>query len=132
MSQYQFVPKKVVIYLHEKLIQLYGGKPGIRDTKLLDSALAQPQQSYNGELLHQSVFEIAAAYGYYLCHNHPFFDGNKRITLVVMDVFLQKNGYEISASEKEAYKIIVKLANGDLSKNDLVSWLRNNTEPLEY
>ena len=130
MSNFQFVPKKIVIDFHERLIQLYGGTPGIRDYNLLESALEQPKVTYDGELLHQTVFEISAAYGFYLCNNHPFIDGNKRIALVIMDTFLQKNGYEITSSEKETYKIIIMLSNGELSKNDLASWLKNNTRKL--
>ena len=62
-----------------------------------------PKMTYDGKLLHQTVFEISAAYGFHLCNNHPFIDGNKRIALVIMGTFLQKNGYEITSSEKEAY-----------------------------
>ena len=74
--------------------------------------------------------KMAAAYGYHLCNNHPFIDGNKRIALVAMDIFLQINGFEIVASEKETYKTMIRLSSGELSKNDLTNRLQNNTAPL--
>ena len=80
--------------------------------------------------LHDSLIKMAAAYGFHLCMNHPFVDGNKRIALVAMDIFLQRNGYEISASEKEVYEVINKLASGKLTKNELSVWLEDNTSKL--
>ncbi|MCF8002397.1 MAG: type II toxin-antitoxin system death-on-curing family toxin, partial [Halanaerobiales bacterium] len=102
----------------------------IRDKKLLDSALKQPKITFEGKYLHDTLIKMAAAYGFHLCNNHLFVDGNKRIALVAMDVFLQRNGLEITASEKETYKIIIKLAGGELNKNQLVKWLVHNTSPL--
>ena len=130
MKNITFIPKNIILYFYEQLIQTYGGTFGIRDEKLLDSALEQPRATYEGKYLHDSLFKMAAAYGYHLCNNHPFVDGNKRIALVTMDVFLQKNGYEITASEKETYKIMIQLSAGQLSKNDLTTWLENNTSEL--
>jgi len=99
---------------------------------LLDSALEQPKATYESKYLHDSIMKMAAAYGYHLCNNHPFIDGNKRISLVAMDIFLQRNGFEIIATEKETYKIIIRLSEGELSKNELTKWLHENTTPLAY
>jgi len=130
MKNVDFIPKQIVLYFHEQLIQLYGGTPGIRDEDLLDSALEQPRASFGGNFLHKSIFEMAAAYGYHICKNHPFVDGNKRVSLVVMDTFLQKNGYEITAPEKETYKIIIALSSGEVSKQELTEWLKENTDSI--
>lgn len=73
---------------------------------------------------------MAAAYGYYLCNNHSFIDGNKRISLVAMDVFLQRNVYHINADEKETYKIIIALSAGQLTSEQLVTWLEKNSIPV--
>ena len=127
MKNVSFIPKKVILYFHEQLIQIYGGSPGIRDENLLDSAIQQPKSSFDGDYLHNNIFEIASAYGFHLCKNHPFIDGNKRVALVAMDTFLQNNGYEISASEKETYKIMIELSAEKLSKSDLTKWLKQNT-----
>ena len=130
MKNIIFIPKELILYFYDQLIQNYGGTYGIRDEKLLDSALEQPKVTYEGKYLHDTLIKMAAAYGYHLCNNHPFVDGNKRIALVAMDVFLQRNGLEIVASEKETYKVMIQLSTGSLSKKDLVTWLENNTSKL--
>jgi death-on-curing protein len=130
MKNINFIPKKVILYFHEQLIQIYGGSPGIRDESLLNSAIQQPKSSFDGNYLHNSIFEMASAYGFHLCKNHPFIDGNKRVALAAMDTFLQNNGYEISASEKETYKIIIELSAENLSKSELTQWLKQNTTSI--
>jgi death on curing protein len=130
MKDALFVPRHILIYFHEQLIDLYGGTAIIRDEGLLDSALEQPKTMFGGSYLHNSIFKMAAAYGYHLCMNHPFIDGNKRIALVAMDVFLQQNGYEICAAEKEVYEKIIQLASGLLTKEELASWLGTKTRKL--
>jgi len=130
MKNINFIPKKAILYFHEQLIQIYGGSTGIRDEKLLDSAIQQPRSTFEGNYLHNSIFKMASAYGFHLCKNHPFVDGNKRIALVAMDTFLQNNGYEITASEKETYKIMIKLSSEGLSKDELTNWLKQNTTSI--
>ena len=130
MKNINSIPKKVILYFHEQLIQIYGGSPGIRDESLLNSAIQQPKSSFDGNYLHNSIFEMASAYGFHLCKNHPFIDGNKRVALAAMDTFLQNNGYEISASEKETYKIIIELSAENLSKSELTQWLKQNTTSI--
>ncbi|MBT9132173.1 MAG: Toxin Doc [Firmicutes bacterium] len=122
--------KKVIIYFHEQLILGYGGSHGIRDENLLDSALEQPKVTFGEKFLHDSIMKMAAASGYHLCNNYPFVDGNKRIALVAMDVFLQRNGLEIIANEIDTYNLIMELASGNLSKESLANWLENNTSAL--
>jgi len=99
MNDIKFIPKDIILFFHEQLVKIYGGSFDIRDENLLDSALEQPKATYQGEYLHDSLLKMAAAYGYHLCNNHPFIDGNKRIAFVAMDTFLQKNSLEITASE---------------------------------
>ncbi|TDX44483.1 type II toxin-antitoxin system death-on-curing family toxin [Orenia marismortui] len=130
MKNINFIPKKAILYFHEQLIQTYGGSTGIRDKKLLDSAIQQPKSTFEGKYLHDSIFKMASAYGFHLCKNHPFIDGNKRIALVAMDTFLQNNGYEITASEKETYKIMINLSSEGLSKDELTNWLKQNTTSI--
>ncbi|WP_018249546.1 type II toxin-antitoxin system death-on-curing family toxin [Orenia marismortui] len=130
MKSINFIPKKAILYFHEQLIQIYGGSTGVRDEKLLDSAIQQPKSTFEGEYLHNSIFKMASAYGFHLCKNHPFVDGNKRIALVAMDTFLQNNGYEITASEKETYTIMIKLSSEGLSKDELTNWLKQNTTSI--
>jgi death on curing protein len=83
--------------IHEEVLLAHGGSPGIRDRALLESAMAAPQASYGGEPLISDPIEIAAAYLFYLCRNHPFVDGNKRTALAACLVFLTEN--ELLADE---------------------------------
>ena len=78
--------------IHEEVLTAHGGSPGLRDSALLESAVAAPQAAEGGEALLRDVVEIAAAYLYYLCSNHPFVDGNKRTALAACLVFLEANG----------------------------------------
>ncbi len=104
MSNIKFIPKNIIILLHDQLIKQYGGSTGIRDEKLLDSALEQPKVTFGRNYLHDSIFKMAAAYGFHLCQNHPFVDGNKRISLVAMDIFLQKTVMNLLHQRKKPTK----------------------------
>jgi len=77
--------------IHEELLAAHGGSAGLRDLALLESAVAAPQATYGGETLLKDVIEVAAAYLFYLCSNHPFVDGNKRTALAACLVFLEAN-----------------------------------------
>jgi len=122
-----FIPEAVVLVVHADLLRRYGGRPGIRDRNLLASALAQPKMTAGGKFLHRTIFDKAAAYGYHLCRNHPFIDGNKRIAFVVMDMFLQRNGWELWASERDAYATMIALASGKLTKSALAARLKEQS-----
>ena len=122
----KFIPDEIVPFIHADLIERYGGHPGIRDKSLLASALAQARMTAGRRFLHRSLFDKAAAYGFHLCKNHPFVDGNKRIALVVMDIFLERNGWILETTEEDAYTTIMALSTGHLTKPQLSSWLRKN------
>jgi death on curing protein len=125
-----FIPKEVVLTIHADLLQRYGGEPGIRDTGLLDSALAQPRMTFGSKYVHKTLFDKAAAYGFHVCKNHPFVDGNKRVAFVLMDIFLQKNGWEIESSEEDAFSMMMMLASGKFTKAQLSSWLKKHSSKL--
>jgi death-on-curing protein len=126
----KFVPDEIVPVLHADLIERYGGRHGLRDPGLLSSALAQPKMTAGGRHLHRTLFDKAAAYGYHLARNHPFVDGNKRIAFVVMDIFLQANGWQIDAPEEEAFTMTSQLAAGSLSRAALAKWLKTHSSRL--
>ena len=121
----KFIPEELIPAIHRILIQRYGGTFGIRDHNLLASALAQPKMTMGGKFAHRSVFDKAAAYGYHLCANHPFVDGNKRVAFAVMYLFLERNGYTLEASEEEAYQTMMAVAAGGIKKPALAAWLRS-------
>lgn len=79
--------------IHREVLQAHGGSAGIRDEGLLDSAVAAPQATMMGKPMFSEPVEVAAAYLFYLCRNHPFIDGNKRTALATCLVFLSENGY---------------------------------------
>jgi death-on-curing protein len=81
-----------VLAVHAEVLAAHGGKPGLRDAALLESAVAAPQASVDGKPLIGDPIEIAAAYFFYLCRNHPFVDANKRTALAACLVFLDANG----------------------------------------
>ena len=124
------LPEELVMIIHSDLLQRYGGRAGVRDIALLQSALAQPKVSVGRKFVHKSVFDKAAAYGFHLCRNHPFIDGNKRVAFVLMDLFLQRNDWEIVANEEDAYSLIIDLSSGKVSKTELSSWLKNHSARL--
>ena len=79
--------------IHREVLQALGGSAGIRDEGLLDSAVAAPQATMMGKPMFREPVEVAAAYLFYLCRNHPFIDGNKRTALATCLIFLSENGY---------------------------------------
>ena len=80
-----------VLAIHEEALKAHGGSAGLRDKALLQSAVSAPQATFGGESIMTDPVEVAAAYLYYLCNNHPFVDGNKRTALASCLVFLSEN-----------------------------------------
>jgi death-on-curing protein len=126
MKTIKYIKKNIVLTFHRQLIEDYGGLDGLRDEGLLESALAQAETTMFGEYLHQDIFDMASAYGYHLCQNHPFIDGNKRVAFVVMDTFLRVNGWEITAEDRAIYSLMLNLAGSQIDKSQLAQWLRDN------
>src|SRR5688572_15263080 len=119
-----FLDFEDVLMLHEDLITQSGGARGIRDQGAIESAVAQPQMSFGGQDLYPTLAEKAAALGYSLVSNHAFIDGNKRIGHKAMETFLVLNGFEISASVDEQEVIVLRLAAGELTREDWNTWVR--------
>ncbi len=122
----KFLSKRFVESYHARLIDLFGGTHGIRGDGLLQSALAQPEATFDGRLVHPDVWSAATAYGYHLCRNHPFLDGNKRIAAVAMGTFLAINGEPCVFDEVALYLVVCGVAEGAVTKPDLATWLREN------
>ena len=91
MSSVRFLTLAEVSLIHQDQISRYGGSFGLRDSTLLSSALAMPESSYSGAFLHEDIFQMASAYLFHICQNHPFIDGNKRVALASCLVFLDLN-----------------------------------------
>ncbi|MFN6462042.1 MAG: type II toxin-antitoxin system death-on-curing family toxin [Nostoc sp. DedVER02] len=112
-----------VLDIHQDEINSFGGTSGVRDEGLLDSALAQPQATFGGELLHPTIHEQAAAYLYHLAMNHPFIDGNKRTAFAVMDTFITLNAYSLNLSQEQAYNLVIQVVQKEISKEELSAFL---------
>lgn len=109
MQTPEFISKADVLAIHKRQIEKFGGLDGVRDEGLLDSALAQPQATFFGELLHSTIPTQAAAYLYHLAKNHPFLDANKRTAFATTIAFLGINGYELNMAEEEAYIMVMQV-----------------------
>jgi death-on-curing family protein len=115
--------KEQVILLHKRLIETTGGSDGIRDIGMLDSALANPFQSFGNKELYPSVQAKAAQLCFGIVKNHPMIDGNKRLGAHVMLVFLALNGYELVYTQQELSVAILDLASGKMDADDILQWI---------
>ena len=113
----------VVKEIHAAVLAAFGGAEGIRDEGLLHSAVAAPQATLGGQSPFADLAEVAAAYLFYLCRNHPFVDGNKRTGHAAMEVFLVLNGFEIRAPVEEQEQIVLKVASGEMERDKFTAWL---------
>ncbi len=125
-----FLPAEIVLAIHEDQIRLYGGSYGVRDPALLDAALHMPQAQFDGQFLHTTLHSMAAAYGFHLCQNHPFIDGNKRVAGMAMFTFLQLNGLTPTVPEMEYYTVMMAVASGQMNKDELTHWLHSAVTSL--
>lgn len=121
----QWILTALALRLHDQQITSFGGSHGIRDQGLFESALARPQNVYAYEP-DADVARLAAAYAFGISSNHCFIDGNKRTALMVSFLFVEKNGYQMTASETDAYQTFMKLAAGEMTEDDLAEWFRAN------
>lgn len=118
-----FLLTETALELHRLQVVEFGGDPGVRDLRLLESALAQPMATFGSEYLHPTVTDMAAAYLYHIVMNHPFVDGNKRMGLQCAIVFLEINGLECKNSAK-LYDLTIGIAEGRFSKANVAEFLR--------
>ena len=115
---------EIVREIHSEAIARFGGSDGVRDMALLESAVAAPQASFGGKSPYKDVAEIAAAYLYYLCRNHPFVDGNKRAALGACIVFLRLNGIVPRPDGPEWEELVMAIASGALERDVATERLR--------
>lgn len=119
-----FLTLAEIVVIHRNQIELYGGREGIRDMRLLLSALAQPEATFSGEWLHSDLYGMASAYAFHLCQGHAFFDGNKRTALAAALVFLEMNGVSVLDPARELLAKMIALASGRLGKKAFAEMLR--------
>ena len=109
---------EIVREIHQSAIRDFGGSDGIRENALLESAVAAPQATFGGKAIYASLSEIAAAYLYYLCKNHPFLDGNKRTALGACLVFLRLNGMETKPDGPQWEQLVLDVAASRIDREE--------------
>ncbi|MGI9101166.1 MAG: type II toxin-antitoxin system death-on-curing family toxin [Terriglobales bacterium] len=115
------------LVLHDLQLVTFGGRPGLRDIGLLESALARPRNLLTYGRRRPSLARLAAAYAFGVVRDHPFVDGNKRTALVVAFAFLDVNGVQVTPGEEDAYRVFMDLAAGRITEDELAAWMRKNT-----
>jgi death on curing protein len=113
-----------VLRTHHSLIEHYGGIEGVRDIGLLHSAIAMPQASFGGALLHKDLFEMAAAYLFHIVQNHPFLDGNKRTGAAAAIIFLAMNDVPLRDDEEGLVGLTLAVAEGRVGKQEIAAFFR--------
>jgi len=111
-----------VIAIHEDTIEHEGGRAGVRDRGLLESAVMMPRARFEGRYLHEGLPAMAAAYLFHIAMDHPFIDANKRTALAAALVFLAANGIEEDLGEEEVERVTLAVAAGTMGKDELTAW----------
>jgi len=122
----QFLTLEEVLAIHEDRIRKYGGSSGVRDLGLLESAIGTVMATFGGEFLHETLFEMAAAYLFHMCRNHPFIDGNKRTALACALAFLRLNRVQFRFEENELCDLVIGVAEGRISKAEIAVFLQQH------
>ena len=118
-----WVALEVAITAHSEQLAEHGGGEGVRDLRLLERAMARPQNlAAYGQ---PDASDLAAAYAYDIARNHPFIDGNKRTAAVVSETFLVLNGFTLGATDAELVVAFLALAAGELSEEETADWFRS-------
>jgi len=123
----RWLPKDLMLAVHDRQLAEHGGAAGVRDEGLLESALARPQNLFAyGE---GDAAALAAAYAFGIARNHPFIDGNKRTAYVACELFLMANGFALVSSDEESLAMTLGLAAGEIGEAEFAAWLRENVQP---
>ena len=122
-----FLTLERVLAIHASQLALFGGRAGVREQSLLESAIAMPSHSFGGQFVHDGLAEMAAAYFFHLNMNQAFVDGNKRTAAASAAIFLEINGVDFRVDPDEYADLGINLGAGKLSKADVTEFFRKNT-----
>ena len=131
MGAIVFLSVADVIEIHERVITEFGGHTELRDRGLLESAVAIPHATFSGRYLHPELPDMAAAYHFHMCANHPFVDGNKRVAVTTAEIFLLINGLELHCTDEELEEITLGIASGLNTKEQVTEFYTVHTRKLE-
>ena len=122
----RWLAKADVIELHDYVLARTGGSSGLRDEGLLESALARPLNRWSYEAV-EDIRDLAATYGIGLAKNHPFIDGNKRAAFLGVGLFLELNGWMLTATDDDAIETFYAVASSQMDEDALAAWVRTNS-----
>ncbi len=126
----EYLTIEEVLLMHARLIQRTGGSVGVRDMGLLQSALARPRATFEGQDLYPGLWNKAAALMESLIKNHPFVDGNKRSALTGVGLFLELNGYALTAGNEEVLEFTQRAAVGEVDLESMAAWLEAHSQAV--
>lgn len=121
-----WIEKTLALAIHDRQLAEHGGSDGVRDDKLLESALARPRQLHAYGDPTPDLADLAASLAFGLARNHPFVDGNKRTAAVVCETFIVLNGAMLKVADLDLYPMYLALAEGKLTEHDFAAWLRRH------
>jgi death-on-curing protein len=129
VTDWRWLGEELILAIHDEQLAEHGGPSGVRDTGLLQSALARPRHlaSYAAP----GAFDLAAAYAFGIARDRPFVDGNKRTAFVAAATFLYDHGHDIEADDRDKVRIVVDLSAGSASEGDVAAWLRSKSVPVD-
>lgn len=130
MKKITFLTTEQVLFIHDQMVKRFGGSHGVRDLRLVESAVGRPKSTFGGEYLYNSIFDKAAALLQSLLKNHPFVDGNKRTALTSAGLFLKKNNYKLINNHQEEVEFAVRVDNGNLTVEQISKWLKEHSNKL--
>lgn len=129
-SKIIYLDKELIIEIHKLQIEEHGGLDGIRNLGGLESAIAQPEATFGGEDLYQTIFDKASAYAFHLAESQSFIDGNKRVALASALTFLAINGYEITEDQPDFYDAMIAISKHELDKKGLSDLFFNSWKKI--
>lgn len=122
-----YLTAEQVLFIHYRLIEETGGSHGVRDISLLQSAIARPMSSLGEKDLYPDIFTKTASLMHSIIKNHPFVDGNKRVAITAASIFLARNGYTLTAANKELERFTSAVAAENRELRELASWFKKHS-----
>jgi death-on-curing protein len=123
MKEPEWIDRRVLVLLHQESLAEHGGRAGILDEGLLESALARPRQLWSYEAK-ADLARLAAGYAAGLVRDHPFVDGNKRAAFLAVGLFLGLNAFQLVADQVDAARTVFALAAGEMDEQEFAAWIR--------
>ena len=122
-----YLTAEQVLFIHYRLVSETGGEHGVRDLGMLESAVARPRATFDGQELYPDIFEKATVLMESLINNHPFVDGNKRTGIACAVLFLQQNGVSFSARNADLEKFTLRVASSNAGRSEITEWLKKHS-----